>query len=316
MPFTSIRLFAPDGLDPPQTGLTVAHVIADYLAAKESHVNAGLICRSTFLRAQLYCLAFVKDFGGIDVSECRKGDLKRFLALHPEYRSPFTKHDATGAIVTAFRWAADEGMVQACPYSRPRDLPAKLPRQPAWSPEVRAILNYARTHGRTKTRRAFRLALYFLWKSGVRTCELYTLRWEHWDDARAVFEKPSKSTHRTGELRLIVPKAKAVRLIRWLYRRCKSGPVFLNGRGRAWTKDSFGTLFRKHADGAGVRKELSAYCLRHGFCCELLDVGAGERQVADLLGQSSTRYVAWYGRGQRKKVDYLRRTADLSEKKT
>lgn len=235
-----------------------------------------------------------------------KTDLKRFLALHPEYKSPSTKHDAAGAIVTAFRWAEDEGIVIPCPYRRPRDLPAMQPRAAIRHEEVRAVLLIAKTKSRGKSGPRFRLALWFLAETGIRTCELYKLDWEQYDPERGVFELPSKSTRKTGQLRLIVLSRRAWRLIEWIRRSRPSGPVFLNGRGRAWNKGSFGDLFRRYGDLAGVRKSVSAYCCRHSFCCRALEAGAGERQLADYMGQSSTRYVAWYSRSIRQKVEYLR----------
>lgn len=291
---------------------TVGALITAYLASKRSQVASGLIGGPTFKRAELYCLAFAKDYGSQAISACRRSDLKRWLTRHPEYASPFTKHDACGAIVTAFRWAAEEDLIAVCPYARPRDLPAKMPRQPIDAAAVRKILDHAKSHCYRSTSREFRLALYFLWHSGARTCEVRALRWEYWDDERACFELPqSKTSQKTGLTRIIVPRRQGVRLIRFLRRRSSgAGYVFLNGRGRPWTKDSFGTLFRRLANACGVKAECSAYSLRHGFTCELLEAGAGERQVADLLGQSSTRYVSWYGRGVKSKVDYLRETAD------
>jgi site-specific recombinase XerD len=64
--------------------------------------------------------------------------------------------------------------------------------------------------------------------------------------------------------------------------------------------------FRAYARRVGIREEVSAYSLRHGFCCQALERGVGARQIADVLGQATTRQIDWYGRGTRKQVDYLR----------
>lgn len=292
--------------------LTVADVIREYLVAKTGQMQAGLVHKRTCIKAHFYCLAFAEDFGQLRVEQCRRGDLKRWLVKHPEYESPHTKHDACAQIVAAFRWAEEDGLISSCPYRKPKDLPAPEPRQPITGPEVRAILASAHGYGHRPTRRAFRLALWFLWQTGCRTCELYRLDWSQYDDSRGCFELRSKTTAKTGRLRLLALPRKAWRLIRWLRARQTgiTGPVFRNGRGRPWNKDSFGKLFRRHANAAGVREEVSAYCLRHGFTVEALEAGAGERQLADYLGHSTTRYVGWYGRGVRSKVDYLREVGE------
>lgn len=320
--------------------LTVGEVITEYLVNRVAQFRAGLITKGAVAHAHLYCCRFSEEFGHLQLSQCRRGDLKRWLCNHPEWRSPHTKQDAAGTVVTAFRWAADDGLIAVCPYSRPRDLPVPQPRKPITHEEVRRILASAHGYGHRPTRKRFRLAVWFLWETGCRTCEMRGLRWEWFDAARGCFEFPSKSTGKTGRNRLIALTRRALRFVRWLRFQATvakavaaglpaagmradktlvanppTGNVFLNGRGRPWGKDTFGKLFRRHANAAGVRKEISAYCMRHGFCCELLEAGQGERQIADLMGHSSTKYISWYGRGVKAKVDYLRDVGEARRRK-
>lgn len=290
----------------PISELTVAQVVIEYLAAKVGQMRAGLAAKGTVIRVHFYCGKFSEDFGHLQLTQCRRGDLVRWLTMHPEFKSPHTKRDAAGCVVTAFRWAVEDGLIVSCPYAMPRDLPVPEPRQPVTPGEVRQILISARDYGHRPARGPFRLAIWFLWETGCRTCEMRGLRWEHYDDARGCFEVAGKTTRRTGRKRLLVLNRRAWRFIRWLRRGQTSGPVFRNGRGRAWAKDTFTRLFRRHANAADVRKEVTAYTLRHGFCCELLESGVGERQIADLMGHASTKLVSWYGRGVQSRVDYLR----------
>ncbi len=303
-----VKVFDPGALTAPEVETTVQLVIEAYLTERSLEAAAGRLSAGALAKARFYLSAFAVTFGSLAVSACRRGDVRRFLNLHPEYKSPFTIADAAGQVVTAFRWAEEDGLIASCPYARPRDLPACEPRAPIRRDEIRGILAHARRGGYRLTCVRFRLALWFLWQSGARTCEMREVGWEHYDADRGLFELPGKTTRRTGQKRLLVLTPRAWRLIRWMRRwdNRVRGPVFLNGRGRAWTKASFGSLFRRHADAAGVRKEVSAYSARHGFCCEALERGAGERQLADFLGQTSTRYIGYYGRGVKTKVDYLR----------
>jgi integrase len=60
-----------------------------------------------------------------------------------------------------------------------------------------------------------------------------------------------------------------------------------------------------------VRDIVTPYSLRHGFCIRSLDAGLGERQIADLMGHASTKYVSWYGRTAGRRIEYL---ADLLDR--
>lgn len=316
-----MRLFDPSN----SSELTIGEIIQEYLASRVAAHRAGLITRTTLVKKHYYLIAFESHFGTLTVSQARRGDLERFLTLHPEYKSPHTQWDAVWQITGCFRWAVDEGLISQNPYSPPKELPTPQPRAPITRAEVRAMLRTAKTMGYKSSRIAFRLALWFLWETGIRTCELYKLDWSNYDGERGVFTMHSKTTKKTGKDRLIVLPARAWRLIRIMARATAAtigasgtvpilaspaNPVFTNGRGRPWTKGTFGKMFRRVADRAGVRGEMTAYCLRHGFTCEALEAGVGERQLADYLGHSSTACISWYGRGIRAKVDYLRETGE------
>lgn len=293
--------------DPTQPGpLTVAGVITEYLSFRAAEVAAGQISPRYLEKCRRYLEPFSVDFGHLAIDQCRRGDIKRFLVIHPEYKSAHTIADAAGAIVTCFRWAEEDGLIDRCPYARPKDLPVPQPRPPILPEEVRKILDYCRAHGRKRSRLRFRLALWFLWETGCRTCEMYGLLWDQYDPERGCFVLPGKTTRKTGNDRILALPRRAWRLIRFLHARRSSNHVFISGRGTPWNHITFGQYFRKVAKVCGVRKGISAYCCRHGFTCRRLEAGTGERQLADYLGHSSTRYVGWYGRGTRKKVDYLR----------
>lgn len=321
----SLRLFVPaEGYD----GNTVAAIIDRYLAAKTQDAQAGLITADAVVQSERYLSRFAGDFGHLSISECRRTDVKDYITNHPEYRSSHTKQNAAAQIVACFRWAEAAGLIERCPYARPRELPACEPRCPITEHEVRLILLTIKTHHyrRPKFALALRLAVWFLWETGCRTCEMRLLKWEHYDDAAGCFVLPGKTTKKTGAKRRVVLTTRAWRLIRWLRRVSiyhgkrgdagrlpadqPTGHVFTNSAGEPWDKNQFARRFAHYRKLAGVRPEVSAYSLRHGFCVRLVEAGAGERQIADLMGHSSTAYVRWYGRGAKNNVDYLRQTAN------
>jgi integrase len=344
-----MRLFDPAE----QSESTVSQILDQYLDHRRAQAQAGRFSPESLDRAERYCRLFARSFGPLIISDCRKTDLDDFLTAHPEWESPHTLHDAVGAIITAFRWAEDAQLVDKCPYSKPKDLPTPEPRLPITASEVKAILKaakqYAQGGGKAKGKRPtslrFRLAVWFLWETGCRTCEMFNLKWEQYDDEKGVFTLPSKTTRKTGKPRLLVLPKRAWRMIRWMRRIVRvgvtptgtaetlfmppieasfalpprevrtTGHVFLNGRGRPWCRNRFQARFRENVRRAGVRTEMTAYCLRHGFCVKALEGGAGERQLADFMGHASTRYINWYGRGARGNVDYLRETGEKGREK-
>jgi integrase/recombinase XerD len=106
---------------------------------------------------------------------------------------------------------------------------------------------------------------------------------------------------------------KILRLLRLIHRRAgrpAEGPIFTNGRGRPWTVGGFACRFRRLVRAAGITRHISPYSLRHAFTVAGLEAGVGERQLADVLGHSTSKYIAWYGRGVRARSGYLRGIAD------
>lgn len=292
--------------------MKIADVINEFVTYKTAQYRRGQLSKRALEKVGYWCNKFSLDYGHLDLSEARRGDVSRWLLNHPELKSPHTLADAVSMILSCFRWAVEDGLIETCPYNRPRDLPIPEPRPPITAQEVRQVLRTARTRGQKACRIRFRLALWFMWETGIRTSEVYALDWSHYDPERGCFIMPSKDFRRTGKKRIIVLGKRAWRLIRFLQRweGKDTGPVFPGGKGRRWERSTFANMFRANADQAGIRREVTAYSLRHGFCCECLEAGLGERQIADYMGHANTRYIAWYGRGVRSKVEYLRDVAE------
>jgi len=294
---------------------TVAEVIRAYLEEIELEHKAGALAEATLKTATFYLNSFAAMFGEQRISESRKRDITAWIVAHPEWVSPHTKIDASASVVRCFRWADEEDLIDRVPFRRPRRLwQPPEPREPITPAELDAIMRVAKeSNGMIRPcrpgRTAFRLAMWFLWETGARTCEMREARFADVDWKRHVIALAKHKTARaTGQSRLIPLSYPAWRLIRWLYRRRRPEQehIFITVRGRPWSKSSFVSLFRRFARLAGVRDEVSGYSLRHGFTVKGLEAGVGERQLADALGHTSTKYIAWYGRRTRARARYLR----------
>lgn len=307
--------------------LTVRHLAALYLSEHRYRVQQGTLSADGYTTRSRYVDLFADFCGPKLPAQVGNEDLIRYLALHPEWASPHTKSDVCGAVVSLFKWAHER---QYLPGDRRVNKPRGmwLPPQPrkAITPEqYRAILLLARQcngvnmSGRRKrpSSPAFRVALMFLWESGARTKEMRTVQWDELDlEAGLIVTERHKAFAKTGLPRIIPLTRRAIRLIRLiaihrLSRGLKlEGVIFRGGRGKAWDKGTYGKQFRAYAKLAGVTKKITAYCLRHGVCVKGIEAGKTERQIADLLGQATTKYIAWYGRTTRTNTAYLRQIAE------
>ncbi len=134
------------------------------------------------------------------------------------------------------------------------------------------------------------------------------LRWEQIDLDRGVAELREHKTDRNGKPRIIVMPRAVLRIL--CRHRKTSGLVFLNGRGRQWSKEGFARIFKRYLRRSGVAAKLTPYSLRHGFCVACLDAEIPDRKIADLMGHATTRLIDYYGRSAQVKVDGLRDAID------
>jgi integrase len=310
---------------------TVQDVIDRYLQHMRVRFDAGDIGSLTYGKAKSYLTEFGRLFGRKKLRDAKPSDLLTFLVDHPAWRSPWTKNDAVGQIVSAFRWAVNEELIDCIVYKRPRTRYATQPRSPMHEAEYVALHRAAMAHGKrsgrrrrvhkNQTGRALRRAICWLRRSGSRTCELRLLQWRHVDwNASVCRLQDHKTAKVTGESRLIGLDPAVMRLLSNLHRQASTfcrgklqpppddAHVFLNARGRPFTRGTFARVFRAFARKAGVREEVSAYSIRHMFVTTAIERGIGHRQIADAVGHRGTRLIEYYGRQTRQNSSYLSNT--------
>lgn len=301
----------------------VARIVSLYLRHLEARASAKTISEQSVDRARFYLDSFAREFGSMAVADCENSDLGDWLANHAEWASPHTKGDAIGAVVSCFRWASEnwkKSGIKQSPYRRNKKIIGEpLPRKAIVPEQYRQIMVLARQcNGRMRSNRRslpsrnpFRLALFFLWRSGARTCEQREARWSdlNWSGAIQLWEH--KTMRATGEPRIVPLDPWVIWILRRVFEQRHRPPptdhIFLNSRGRPWTKD-FCKLFRKYARLAGVPDDVSTYSIRHGVCVDLLEHGCTDRETADILGHASTKWINWYGRSSKTRINYLKRT--------
>lgn len=288
--------------------LTVSEVIDHYLMHLRARVASGNFSAQALENMARDLLRFAGRFGSQTMDECRQHDLSSWLDANPQFASNHTRKRVLASVLRPFLWAEEEELIDASPYHKPKKL--KLPTRPRRAAEVSEYVRIMRCRSR-----ALRRALFFLRRSGARTYEMRDLLWDQVDLAAGIIEIDKHKTMRSKDdapSRLIGLEPVLIRFLGNLKRRCPLGidHVFLNAKGGPWKdRHVFDRHFRRWADRCGLKQDLCAYCFRHLYAHMAILADVGERQLADQMGHSSTRLIAYYAKTARN-IAHLKKVAE------
>jgi integrase len=212
------------------------------------------------------------------------------------------RHNLIGAVQTAFKWAAANGLVGADPV--------RSVRRPPKASRGRKCVIRAETHARllAAATPALRLLLTVLHETGARPGELSRLAAADVDFGAGVAVLcDHKTAGSSGKPRMIVLTPGAKDLLHAQAQAHPTGPLLRNARGGAWTKDGIGLAVRRARRRAGV--DATAYGYRHTFATDALAGGVPDATVAALLGHSSTAMLFRHYSHLTSRADVLRRAA-------
>jgi integrase len=306
-------------LGDPGSGPTVRQITAKYLKLRAAEHAAGRIGESLLNRLHRRLGEFCQVHGDRAAATIKPADLTTFILGRTNWKSDHTRQHAARAVLSLFIWAEAEDLIARNGLRRFKACWNTLqPRGAILPGEFRAILDAARLcdgrHGRAcPSRHAFRVAFWFLAETACRTCEMREMLWDEVDWQAGLIRLDRHKTRRSsGRARLIPLTTWALRLLRLLYRHRQEGQthVFVTSRGGPWTCRNFDAIAERFRVAAGVDDSRTPYTLRHGWTVAGLQAGAGQRQLADVLGQVSTRLIEWYGRDAQQNAEYLRATTE------
>jgi integrase/recombinase XerC len=270
------------------------------LAAFELHLraerNASAHTRRAYLSDVRQLAAFLGE--GAVPEAVEAGDVLDFLAHLHRQRQAATLGRKLAAVRSFFRYLVREGRCDADPTAglpaprAPRGLPRPLavddchalcaeeagPPRAADAPDAAPDLRPLRD----------RALVECLYGTGLRVGELVALDVRDVDLRRGELRVWGKG----GKERVVpLPGAAAEALSAWLEARAHPGllaePLFVSARGRRLGDRAVRRLLRARALRAGVVDRVHPHRLRHSYATHLLDMGAGLREIQELLGHAS-----------------------------
>ena len=298
--------------------VTVRALVERFLADRRAVHRAGGIGSAYLERLTDHLTDLAGAVGDLAAADLRPTVARQWICAHEQWKSPHTLENVYRALRALTKWGDAEELLDRDPLrSLKRFWGPPQPRGACTPEEYAALMKAARGAIGKRKRRCpasvrFRFQLWFLWHTGARTCELREALWEQvsWRRGLRVMSW-GKTVKATGRARVIPLSDKVVRVLRWLHRRRQPGQkhIFCARGGRPLKRRSWDRLFRAYAERAGIRKEVTLYALRHGFCTEALVCGLGDSELAEIMGHTTTRYIRWYGRDLAEKTEHLRERA-------
>lgn len=289
-----------DGKRLKETGLTLAG-LADlfrefYEREREPHTAESAV---------YYVRSFVRHVGGkTPASQVQPSDVTAWLAACTTWGAS-TRANAVTVVKRLYNWGKREGLIPSNPIKE-----VERPRPRAREDFITAedadkILAAARTD-------AARDLLTALRETGCRPIEVYTLTADRVDLANGTWSVVNKTRHATGQpYRTIYLSPTMLEMSRRLLAVRPEGHLFLNDRGKPWTRQSVVKLLVRARDRAGLGKEVVAYAFRHLYITDALEKGIPPATVAELVGHTSLNIIMRVYNKLKHRTDHLREAARL-----
>ena len=263
---------APRQLEEDVQAVVVCDLFLDW--AKANGKPATYEWRRHFLQS------FCSLYGKVRVRDLKPYHVTRWIAKSGWGQS--TQYSAISSVKRAISWAVGEGYIETDPLKSVKK-PACKRREVLLSPEDRA-----RIVAGVKDR-SFQRYLFALGQTGMRPGEIRAVTAAEFHDDVLIF-KDHKEAHQ-GKPRVVFLNEPMRLLIAELVKENPSGPLFLNTRGKPYTRNAIRIRFRNLRAKLNLPKGSVAYCYRHGYATDLLHQGHDSLTVARLLGHASTKML-------------------------
>jgi integrase len=254
----------------------VADIIEAFLVWSSRHFAAD-----THYGYRFYGQLFAEKWGLLSVTDLKPYHVTQWADSNDWGET--TEYNARRSVFRAFSWAAEEGILPKNPLKGMKR-PRPRPRQRALTDdEYRALLR--------ATDLPFRRFLFVLRCTGARPKELRTLRWEQLRDDRIVLRQ-HKTASKTRKPRIIYLPRPVQELFKRMRAESTSEHVFLNRRGRPWTKYAVSLRIRRLKEKLKLARDVCLYLTRHAFGTAAIVNGVDVATVAELMGHTSLDMIS------------------------
>lgn len=234
---------------------------------------------------------YLAQRGALDLQSVTPRMLSEYVRLLYDLGFAATSIQRTvSSMRSFFAFAAVEGYIASDPTEllespkRTRELPSVLSVE-----EIEAIIDAVDLKDKNGVRD--RAIIETLYATGMRVSELCAFTMEDLLEKERLVRVVGK-----GSKERIVPIGDSavywinqyIEKERWLLTKPHSGStLFLNYRGRGFSRMGIWKLVQRYAAAGGVKKEISPHTFRHSFATHLLEGGADIRTVQEMLGHSN-----------------------------
>jgi integrase/recombinase XerD len=245
---------------------------------------------------------------GIDPLSVTREDLSTYLITLSKGISPRSLARNLSSIRGFYRFLVSEGRLDSNParlQEAPR-LPRRLPGALSMN-EVDRLL--AQPDPATPAGLRDRAMLELLYATGLRVSELIHLKVFDINMEAGFLRTLGKGSKE----RLVPVGAKALDAVkeyllygrRPLLKGVNPPFLFLNGRGKALTRQGFWKIIRAYGLKASIRRKISPHSLRHSFATHLLENGADLRSVQLMLGHADISTTQVYTHVTRERLKQI-----------
>lgn len=295
------------GADP-----SVGEIIGYYLSL-EARIDTRR-ARHAWEERERILRAFIAQHGPLRVSQCRKAHLKVWIDANPNLKSDWTRGRWCRTIQRVFNWAANEmELITRNPFAGVAYRRGKRGR-PLTDQEFAALLAAASKH--------FEPVLRFCRLTGARPGEMAAATWSALEvntttGGACIVLIEHKTSHLEdatprviGLPRELVEMLEQIRRTRAHLPGLSPDHIFLNARGLPWTRNAISLQMARLRRVTGLPADAKLYGLRHAFATGAIERGIALKDVAELMGHSSTRMTEYYTHLTTKRRDRLSGLAD------
>lgn len=233
---------------------------------------------------------FRESFGDHLAESLQPLAVSAWVFTHESWKSDWTLFRVFLTLKAPLNWAVRVSLLPRNPISQ-LSHPKGDPVRPLTEREFLLLLRASKP--------LFRRVLWFLALTGARPGEIRRIQWADLDFERGavVLQKhKTRKSLKTPRPRVIVLNDSACRLLAWIRRHQaeKSEFVFLNSKGRQWTRNAVCLRIRSLREKTGIPKDAKLYGLRHRFGTRQCKKGTPLKVLAELMGHSTTRMTEHY----------------------